>query len=186
MNAFNRFVMLVIALVLVVVPVLLLLVALGVISAGAADQYTGYGSGLQALDGMSVSALGGGISTITAVVGVVVALLALLLLLRELKFWGKGVRNVVIDDTPGEETRLSSAAATALVEGAAREAGAESPKASLSPAKRSYGIACTIEAPASSDYTELAARARENIRRTLESHNVALKDVEVTVRGTAQ
>jgi hypothetical protein len=109
----------------------------------------------------------------------------LLLLLRELKFWRKGVSNIVIDGTPGKEIRLEARAARALVEGAAREAGATSPKATLSPAKSAYNVSCAVGAPASSDFTGLAARSRENISKVLYSQNVSVKNVEVTVIETA-
>lgn len=182
MNALNRLLMLVIALLLVAAPVLLLLVAFGIVPTDVADQYTGYRNGLRALGSLSVSDLGSA-GTIAGIVGVFVALMALIPLLRELKFWRKGVRNVVIDGSAGKEVRLEAGAARELVEGAAREAGAVSPKASLSSGKRSYRVSCSIEAPASSNFTELASRVRENIRKTLESQNVALKDAQVTVRA---
>jgi hypothetical protein len=185
MNALNRLIMLVAALLLVAVPALLLLVAFGVIPPGVADGYTGYRSGLRALGGLSVSDLGGSAQTVAGIAGVVVALVALLLLLRELKFWRRGVPSVVVDATPGKETRLEAKAALALVEGAAREAGAASPKAALSPAKGAYSVSCSVGAPTSSDFAELAARARENISKVLESQNVSVRNVEVTVKDTA-
>jgi hypothetical protein len=185
MNALNRLIMLALALLLVVVPVLLLLVAFGVFPTGVVDGYTRYQSGLRALGGLSVSDLGGGAQTVAGIAGVVVALVALLLLLRELKFWRKGVSNIVIDGTPGKEIRLEARAARALVEGAAREAGATSPKATLSPAKSAYNVSCAVGAPASSDFTGLAARSRENISKVLYSQNVSVKNVEVTVIETA-
>jgi hypothetical protein len=184
MNALNRLIMLALALLLVAVPVLLLLVASGVIPTGVVDGYTGYQSGLRALGGLSVSDLGGA-QTVAGITGVVVALVALLLLSRELKFWSKGVSNIVIDGTLGKEIRLEARAARALVEGAAREAGATSPKATLSPAKSAYNVSCAVGAPASSDFTGLAARARENISKVLYSQTVSVKNVEVTVKETA-
>jgi hypothetical protein len=42
-----------------------------------------------------------------------------------------------------------------------------------------------IQVPLSDNYTDLAARARENIQRVLGDQGVPLKDVEVTVRETA-
>jgi hypothetical protein len=182
MNALNRLIMLALALLLVVVPVLLLLVAFGVFPTGVVDGYTRYQSGLRALGGLSVSDLGGGAQTVAGIAGVVVALL---LLLRELKFWRKGVSNIVIDGTPGKEIRLEARTARALVEGAAREAGATSPKATLSPAKSAHNVSCAVGAPASSDFTGLAARSRENISKVLYSQNVSVKNVEVTVIETA-
>ena len=90
-----------------------------------------------------------------------------------------------MDDTPGRETVITAAAVRTLAESAASEVGAESPSASLASDKGSYVVSTGIEVPSSENYTELAARARENIRRVLGDQGVPVKDVEVTVRGTA-
>ncbi len=185
MNAFNRIVMIIIALLFVAVPVLLLLVALGVFSADVIDQYTGYRAALDALGGLSVSDFDGRVRTIVAIVGALVALIALLLLLRELTFGSLVSRNTVVSGEPGAETLVTARAVRTLAEAAAREAGAASPSASLASEGRPYAVFCRIQVPAHSNYTELATRARENIRRALESQNVPIKDVEVTVQGTA-
>jgi hypothetical protein len=185
MNAFNRIVMLIIALLLVAVPVLLLLICFGVIPADVVNQYTGYRSALGALGGFSPSALSVGVRTIIALAGALLALIALLLLLRELTFGRRVARNTTIDDTPGKQTRITASAVKALAEGAAREAGARSPSALLASDERAYQVFCRIQAPASGNYTEVASRTRENIRRVLEDQGVPLEDVEVTVQGSA-
>lgn len=185
MNAFNRLVMLIIALLLIAVPVLLLLVAFGVISASVIDAYTGYRSGLEALGNLSISDFTNPVRIVLAVVGVLVALIALLLLLRELTFGRRVARSTVMDDTPGKETVITASAVKALAEGAAREAGAESPSASLTSKDRDYLVSVGIRVPPSGNYTELATRTRENIRRVLGEQGVPVRDVEVTVQGTA-
>jgi len=185
MNAFNRIVMLLIALLLIAVPVLLLLVAFGVLSANVVDQYTGYRAAVGALEGLSPSSFGGRGRVILGIVGLIVALLALLLLLRELTFGRRVARSTRIDDTPGKETTITARAVKALSEGAAREAGAVSPSASLTSEGEPYLVSCRIQAPPSSNYTQLATRVRENVRSVLESQNVPVKDVEVTVQGSA-
>ena len=191
MNAFNRIVMLIIALLMVVIPLLLLLVALGVIAPGLLDQYTGYRSGLQALGGLSASAFGATARAIIGIAGLILALVALLLLLRELTFGRRVARRTVMDDTPGRETAITASAVKALSEGAAREAGAESPSVTLSSEARSsgarqpYSVACDVRVPPSGNYTELATRTKDNIRRTLEDQGVPVDGVEVTVQGTA-
>ena len=185
MNAFNRIVMLIIALLLVVIPVLLLLITFGVIPSDVVNQYTGYRSAIGALGGLSASVLTTGVRTVIALVGALLALIALLLLLRELTFGRRVVRNTTIDETPGKEIRITASAVKALAEGAAREAGAESPSASLTSDERSYQVSCRIQIPPSGNYTEVASRTRENIRRVLEDQGVPLKDVEVTVQGSA-
>ena len=185
MNALNRTIMVIIALLLVVIPVLILLVAFGAVSADLVNQYTGYRSAVGALGGLSASALTPGARTIVALAGALLALVALLLLLRELTFGRRVTRNTTIDDTPGKEIRITASAVKALAEGAAREAGAHSPSASLASDERSYQVSCRIQAPPSGNYTELASRTRENIRRVLEDQGVPLEDVEVTVQGSA-
>ena len=185
MNAFNRIVLLIIALLLLVVPVLLLLVAFGVIDANLVNQYTGYRSAVSALGNLSASAFSAGARIVIAIVGALLALVALLLLLRELTFGRRVARSTVMDDTPGHETVITAGAVKALAEGAAREAGAESPSASLSSDDRAYLVSCKMRVPPSGNYAELAARTRENIQRVLRDQGVPLKDVEVTVQGSA-
>jgi hypothetical protein len=184
-NAFNRLILLVVALLLVVVPVLLLLIAFGVIPADLINQYTGYRGAVQALGDFSASALTMGARVVIAIVGALVALIALLLLLRELTLGRRVSRSTVMDDTPGRETIITANAVKTLAESAAREVGAESPSASLASDGNSYVVFTGIEVPPSDNHTELAARARGNIQRVLGDQGVPVKDVEVTVRGTA-
>ncbi len=185
MNAFNRIVLLIIALLLLVVPVLLLLVAFDIIAPDLVNQYTGYRSGLSALGNLSAAAFSTGARILIAAVGALLALIALLLLLRELTFGRRVARSTVMDDTPGRETIITASAVKTLAEGAAREAGAESPSASLTSDDRAYLVSCRVQVPPSGNYAELAARTRENIRRVLRDQGVPLKDVEVTVQGPA-
>ncbi len=185
MNAFNRIVMVIIALLLIAVPVLLLLVAFEVLSAEVIDAYTGYRSGLGTLGNLSISDFTGSVRLVLAIVGLLIALLSLLLLLRELTFGRRVARSTVMDDTPGKETVITASAVRALTEGAAREEGAQSPSASLTSDDRSYLVSCAIQVPPSGNYTDLATRTRENIRRVLGDQGVPVKDVEVTVQGTA-
>lgn len=185
MNAFNRFIMLIIALLLIAVPVLLLLIAFGVLSAQLVDQYTNYSGAVIALESLSPSSLGGSTGIIIGIVGLLVALIALLLLLRELTFGRRVARSTLIDDTPGRETTITAKAVRTLAEGAAREAGAVSPSVSLTSDDRPYLVSCKIKVPPTSNYTQLATRTRENIRQVLEGQSVPVKDVEVTVQGTA-
>ncbi len=90
-----------------------------------------------------------------------------------------------MDDTPGKETVITGSAVKALAEAAARETGVESPSASLTSEDRSYLVSCAIQVPPSGNYTELATRTRENIRKALEDQGIPVEDVEVTVQGTA-
>jgi hypothetical protein len=184
-NALNRLILLIVALLLLAVPVVLLLIAYGVISADLVNQYTGYRGAIEALGGFSASSLTMAARVVIAIVGALVALIALLLLLRELTFGRRVSRSTVMDDTPGRETVITANAVKTLAESAAREVGAESPSASLASDDDSYIVFAGIQVPSSENYSELAARTRENIRRVLEDQRVPVKDVEVTVRGTA-
>jgi hypothetical protein len=184
-NAFNRLILLILALLLFAIPIVLLLLAFGVIPANVINQYTGYRGAVQAIGGLSASSLTSGARVVIAIAGALVALVALLLLLRELTFGRRVSRSTVMDDTPGRETVITANAVKTLAESAAREVGAESPSASLASDKDSYIVFTGIQVPHSDNYTELAARARENIQRVLRDQGVPLKDVEVTVRGSA-
>lgn len=185
MNALNRLILFVFGLLLFAVPLLLLLVYFGFVPANVVNQYTGYRSAVGAVGGLKPSTFSTGARTIVAIVGALVALVALLLLLRELTFGRRVSRSMVMDDTPGRETVITANAVKTLAESAAREVGAESPSASLASARDSYTVFTGIQVPHSDNYTELAARARENIQRVLQDQGVPLKDVEVTVRGSA-
>jgi hypothetical protein len=184
-NVFNRLILLILALLLLAIPIVLLLTAFAVIPADLIDQYTGYRGAVQALGDFSASTLTTGARVVIAVVGALVALIALLLLLRELTLGRRVSRSTVMDDTPGRETVITANAVKTLAESAAREVGAESPSASLASDDDSYIVFTGIQVPSSDNYTELAARARENIMRVLGDQGVPVKDVEVTVRGTA-
>lgn len=186
MNGFNRLVMLILALLLIVVPVFLLLIGFGVLSADQANTYTNYRGGLDALSGISVSDFED--LTVKLIVGIVVALLTLLagyLLLRELTFGRRLSRRALLEEEPGRETAITATAVRHLAEGAARESGAASPTCRLASDKNRYEVGCDIRVPASGNFTEIGANSRDNIRRVLEEQQVPLKDVEVTVQGTA-
>ncbi len=185
MNGFNRLAMIVIALLMIAVPVLLLFVVLGVIPASLLNQYTGYQSGVEALGGLSLSGASTLARVIILVASIIVALVALILLLRELTFGRRVASSTTIQDDPGRETRLTAKAVKSLAEGAAREAGAASPSASLASEKKAYRVFCDIKVPDSGNFTEVASRAKENIRTTLENQGVSVRDVEVTVKGAA-
>jgi len=185
MNAFNRIVMLIIALLLIAVPVLILLVAFGVISAEMIDAYIGYRSAVGSLGNLSLSDFTGTTRIVIAISGLLVALIALLLLLRELTFGRRVARSTVMDATPGKETVITASAVRALAEGAAREVGAESPSVSLTSKDHNYRVSVGARVPPSGNYTELATRTRENVRRVLGEQGVPVEDVEVTVQGTA-
>ncbi|WP_119069771.1 hypothetical protein [Rubrobacter indicoceani] len=184
MNGFNRFILLLVALLMIVVPVFLLLMNFGVIPPDTVNQYTGYRAGISSLQSVtSLDLTGSTTRVIFVVVGALVALIALLLLMRELTFGKTVARNAVIADDPGRETRLSAKAVRALSDGAAREAGAADSSTSLSSKNNAYFVESRIKVPEGENYTETASRARSNIRRVLELQNVQIRDVEVTVQG---
>jgi hypothetical protein len=190
LNAFNRLILILVALLLIAVPVLLVLIALGVLSADQVNAFTGYRSGLDALGNLTVADLDNQRTRIIlGAASALLALLALILLLRELSFGRRVARNTVVDEAPGRETVVTASAVKTIVEGAAKEAGAVSPKVSLASEGRPYRVFCKIRVPASggspdSNFAELAARTRENVRNVLERSEVPFSDVEVTVQGT--
>ncbi|MGB3632669.1 MAG: hypothetical protein WA982_01370 [Rubrobacteraceae bacterium] len=184
MNFFNRLVMLIIALIMIAIPVVVLLVAFGILSADLVNQYTNYQGGLQALGNLQVSDFTQQILTIIAIASGLVALLALVLLLRELTFGKRLARDVVVEGTPGQETVIKTSAVSSLVEGAARRAGARPSKVSLSSKGDAYNVDCKIQVPESGNFTEISANTKQNIQNALDRYNVSHKDVEVTVQGT--
>ena len=185
MHGFNRFVMLIIALLLIAVPVLLLLIAFGVLPADTINQVTGYRSAVRGLQGLvSNFDFSQGTRVIIAIVGALLALIAGYLLLRELTFGRPVARKALVDDTPGRETAMTAAAVRHLAEGAAREVGAESPSCTLATTDGRYDVACDIRVPRSRNFAETATRTRENVRRVLGEQRVPLNNVEVTVQGS--
>jgi hypothetical protein len=185
MNAFNRIVMLIIALLLIAVPVLLLLVAFGVVSEDLIDAYIGYRSAVESLGNLSLSDITGSVRVVIAIVGLLVALISLLLLLRELTFGRRVARSTVMEEAPGKETVITAGAVKALAEGAVREVGTESSSVSLTSKDRRYLVSVGIRVPPSGNYTELATRIRENVRKVLGEQGVPVEGVEITVQGTA-
>ena len=186
MNALNRLFMILVALLMIVIPVIMLLVAFGVISAALINQYTNYQGALSALGNLSVSDFSQQVLTIAGIVSALVALIAFILLLRELSFGRRVAKNAIVEDTPGQETVITSSAIKTLVEGAARRAGAASPKVTLESTGQSYNVDCRITVPVSNgfNFTELASRTRESIQEAMERYSVSYKEVEITVQGT--
>ena len=183
MNFFNRLVMLIIALLMIIVPVVMLLVAFGVISADLINQYTNYQGGLEALGNLSASDFTQQVSTIVAIVSALVAIIALILLLRELTFGKHLAREVTVEDTPGQKTYIKTSAVSSLVEWSARRAGAEPQNVSLSSEGNAYNVHCKIQIPESGNFSEISGRTKENIRNALDRYSVSHKEIEVTVQG---
>lgn len=184
MNAFNRLVMLIIALLLIAVPVLLLLVSFGVLLADQVAAVTGYRVALDALDTLSAFSFDPGARFITGLVGILVALVAGYLAFKEIPLGRQIDRKAYIKETPGQEIAITAQAVRRLAEGAAQEVGAAAPKCYLASEKRRYDVSCNIRVPRSEDFADLAARTQGNIRRVLEEQQVPVNDVEVTVQGT--
>ena len=190
MNALNRLFMILVALLMIIIPVVMLLVAFGVISASLVDQYTNYQVALSSLGNLSVSSFSQQILTIIGIISALVALIALILLLRELSFGRRVVRDAVVEGEAGQETKITSGAIKTLVEGAARKSGAASPRVNLESVGESYKVDCRVAVPESDagsdgfNFTELASRTQENIREAMERYNVSYREVEVTVQGT--
>ncbi len=181
MDALNRLIMLVIALLLIAVPVLLLLIGYGYLPIRDIDR-----GALDALGRLlSVSDFDIRAQVVIGLIGALVTLVALLLLLREIPLGRRVARKAIIEDEPGRETAITAGAVRRLAENAAQEVGAVSPSCYLASKKGGYAVACNIQIPRTQNFTELATRTRENIRRALEDQQVPVRDVEVTVQGTA-
>jgi hypothetical protein len=176
--------MLIIALLLVAVPVLMLLIGVGILPASQVSPY--YRPVLDSLGNLaSVFSYDAGARTVVGLVGLLVFLVALFLLLKEIPLGRRISRRVLIEDEPGRETAITAGAVRQLAEAAARAAGADSPTCRLATERSNYAVSCDIRAPRSQNFTELATRARDNIQRALEEQQVPVRDVEVTVQGTA-
>ena len=185
MNAFNRLIMLIIALLLIMVPVLLLLVDFGILSANQINAMTGYRGALGALGNVIQDFdFAPGTRVVIAIVGILLTLVAGYLLLRELTFGRPVARKALVDDTPGRETAITATAVRHLAEGAAREVGAAAPTCYLASEDGRYDVSCNIRVPRSEHCAESGSRTRENVRRVLDEQRVPLKNVEVTVQGT--
>lgn len=185
MNAFNRLVMLVIALLLLAVPILVLLVGFGIIPTQLANTYTGYQSAASAVGSFSVSSISNTASVIVGVASALVALIALILIFRELTPGRRPAKQAMLSAEAGKETKITAKGVRSLAAGAAREAGGLSPSVSLASKKKAYKVDCKITVPASDNYTEVAERAREKIREVLDNQGVPVREVEVTVEGAA-
>jgi hypothetical protein len=185
-NALNRLIMVIIALLLIAVPVFLLLVGFAVLSDDLINMYIGYRRALDFL-GRLLSASDFDIRThiVVGIIGALIALVSILLLLREIPLGRRVARRALIEDVPGWETAITSGAVRQLVESAAREVGAASPTCYLASEKDGYDVECNIQVPRPQNLTELATRTRNNIQKVLEEQQVPVKDVEVTVQGTA-
>ena len=127
MNAFNRLIMLVVAVLLIAVPVLLFLVGFRILPAEQVSAYVPYRGVLDALDALAAFSFDASARTMTAVVGILVALVALFLLLREVPVGKRVTRKALIEETPGREIAITAGAVRQLAEAAAREVGADSP-----------------------------------------------------------
>jgi hypothetical protein len=176
--------MMVIALLMVAVPVIMLLVAFGVLSSELINQYTNYKSGVEALGNLQMSDFNQQVRTIVAIVSGLVAILALILLLRELTFGRRLTREVIVEGTPGQETVIKTSAVSSLVENSARRAGAQPSKVNLSSKDNTYSVDCKIQVPESGNFTEISTRTKENIENALDRYGVSYRSIEVTVQGT--
>lgn len=183
MNAVNRLILLVVALLLIAVPVILLLVAFGVIPAETVNYYTGYRSGLQSLQDLAQQSPDNRGRAIIGVASAIVALIALLLFLAELTpRRSLPSRRASLDVGPEQQTTVTSTAVRSLAEGAAREAGASGPSVSLRSRKNRYTVLCNVASPRQGSLSELASGVRQNIQRVLGEQHVPVENVEVNVQ----
>ncbi|ACZ43513.1 hypothetical protein Tter_2625 [Thermobaculum terrenum ATCC BAA-798] len=180
MNAFNRVVILLLALLVGAASLLLLLVNFGVISPSDLNYYTGYRSAVDAFSRLSPQGVSPASRAIIAIVALVVAVIGLALLLRELSVV-RNPREVVVDDTPGRELRISSGAVAKLAGQAARAAGASSPRVSLRWHRGAFEVRCDVACPMGIKLADYGEGIKTRVTQELQLQRVPVRRVLVVL-----
>ncbi len=180
MNAFNRVVILLLALLVGAASLLLLLVNFGVLSPSDLNYYTGYRSAVDGLSRLSPQGISPGGRAIVAIVALVAALIGLSLLLRELAVV-RNPREVVVVDTPGRELRLTSTAVAKLATQAAREAGARSPYVSLRWHRGAFEVQCDVDCPMGIKLVDYGEGIKTRVAQELQLQRVPVRRVRVVL-----
>lgn len=178
-----RVVAIILAILLIGIPVVLMLMAYGILPPDDVNAFTGYRGLLRQVaatpgPGLNVAELWVGI------VAVVVALGALVLLLLVL-FYRPIAKTAVVQSDPGKETALRPRAVRHLAEGAALSAGAESADIDVRTRRDKHDVWCGFQTSEFTDVPGLARRVHDGIRRELEEAGVKVGKVQTVVRGRA-
>jgi hypothetical protein len=174
-----------IAILLMGVPVVLLLMAYGVLSAADLQAATGYESVLRELDRMSGQhgqltqglAWFGGVSAAVAVISLV--------LLGLMAFARARARDAIVEAEPGRETRVRTKAIGHLAKYVARDAGAVDPSVDLRTRHGRYDLACSFSTREFVHLPGLALNVQEKLRTVLTEQGMKVGKVEATVQGPA-
>ena len=182
---FGRIVASVIAILLMGVPVVLLLMAYGVLSAADLQAATGYQSVLKALDRLSAQhghltqglAWFGGVCAAVTVISLV--------LLGLMAFAKARARDAIVEAEPGRETRVRTKAVGHLAKYVARDAGAVDPSVDLRTRHGRYDLACSFHTREFVHLPDLALNVQEKLRTALTEQGMKVGKVEVTVQEPA-
>ena len=185
MDSFARILAFVIAILLMGVPVVLLLMAYGVLSTADLQAATGYQSVLRDLDRLSAQhghltqglAWFGGVSAAVAVISLV--------LLGLMAFARARARDAIVEAEPGRETRVRTKAIGHLARYVARDAGAVNPRVDLRTRHGRYDLACSFCMREFVHLPELALNVQEKLRTALTEQGMKVGKVEATVQEPA-
>ena len=184
-DAFARILASVIAVLLMGVPVVLLLMAYGVLPVADVEAATGYQSVLRELDRLSGQhgqlsqglAWFGGVSAAVAVI--------CLLLLGLMAFARARARDTIVQTEPGRETRVRTKAIGHLAEYVARDAGAVDPNVRLRTRHGRYDLTCSFCAREFVHLPGLTLNVQEKLRTALAVQGITVGKVETTVQEPA-
>jgi hypothetical protein len=184
-DSFARILAFVIAILLMGVPVVLLLMAYGILSTADLQAATGYQSVLRDLDRLSAQhghltqglAWFGGVSAAVAVISLV--------LLGLMAFARARARDAIVEAEPGRETRVRTKAIGHLARYVARDAGAVNPRVDLRTRHGRYDLACSFSAREFVHLPELALNVQEKLRTALTEQGMKVGKVEATVQEPA-
>ena len=185
MDSFARILAFVIAILLMGVPVVLLLMAYGVLSTADLQAATGYQSVLRDLDRLSAQhehltqglAWFGGVSAAVAVISLV--------LLGLMAFARARARDAIVEAEPGRETRVRTKAIGHLARYVARDAGAVNPRVDLRTRHGRYDLACSFCMREFVHLPELALKVQEKLRTALTEQGMKVGKVEARVQEPA-
>src|SRR5665647_1217417 len=184
-DVFGRILDSVIAVLFMGVPVVLLLMAYGVLPAADVEAATGYQSGLKELARLSGHhgqltqglAWFGGVSAAVAVISLV--------LLGFMAFARARARDAIVEAEPGRETRVRTKAVGHLAKYVARDAGAVDPSVDLRTRHGRYDLACSFSAREFVHLPGLTLSVQEKLRTVLTEQGMKVGRVEATVQEPA-
>jgi len=184
-DTFARIVACVVAIVLMGVPVVLLLMAYGVLPAADVEAVTGYQTVLRDLGQLSGQhghltqglAWFGGVAAAVAVISLV--------LLGLMAFARARARDAIVQAEPGRETRVRTKAIRHLAGYVARDAGASDPSVDLRTRHGRYDLACSFCAREFVHLPGLTENVQEKLRTALTEQGMKVGKVEATVREPA-